>query len=121
MTQTDSSNPQATTSTPLNAFDKLRFAERKAALNLAQLAQGQADVALSSDQVRNLIQTLTAEAPDDVEEMIAESEKASNENTEGKEVAISEEERRFLEALIGSAQRRLEQSSTGKGKGKDLS
>ena len=122
LTQTDTSK-LPTASTSLTEFDKLPFTERKVALNLAQFAKGQADVALSSDQVRNLIQTLTAEAPGAVEKMIAESEKATKQNTEGsigKEAALSEEERRDLEALIDLAQRRLQHSNAGKGKGGNL-
>ena len=40
-----------------SAFEDLPFAERRAALRLVQMAQGEA--ALNSDRVLNLIQTLT--------------------------------------------------------------
>lgn len=100
-------------------FDKLSFAERKVALNLAQFAQGQGDVALSSDQIRNLVQTLTAEAPGEVEKLVAEAEKAAaGKKPEGSALtveALGDEERRELEALIDLAQRRLQSGKTGKG------
>ena len=52
--------PRATTAEATKSqqasFDKRPFAERKAALNLAQLAQS--DATLNSDKVKNLIGTL---------------------------------------------------------------
>lgn len=44
------------TKSPQASFDKRPFSERKAALNLAQLAQS--DATLNTDTVKNLIGTL---------------------------------------------------------------
>ena len=108
MTQTDIG--PLPTSTSQSELDTLTFTERKVALNLAQFARGQTDLALSSHKVRNLIQTLTAEAPENVEKLVTDAEKA----TKGKKdrsadavALLTEEEKKDLEALIELAQRRL--------------
>ena len=107
-TQTDHSPSAA--STLQSKLDRLPFSERKVALNLAQFAQRQADGALSSDKIKNLIKTLTAEAPESVEKLVTDAEKVTN----GKKYAsssitepLSNEEKKDLEALIELAQRRL--------------
>lgn len=93
------------------------FKHRKAALNLAQMVQGNAE--LNPDRVTNLIDTLTvshtigilrtvpnmisqAEAPVEVEKLLeaAEKDKAATE-------PVSEQERKDLLALIALAQKRL--------------
>lgn len=125
-TQTDRSPPAPAASltkveTPPTRFETLPFAERKVALNLAQFAQGQADIALSSDQVKNLIQTLTAEAPKEVEKLVADSEKAAAGAAGGKTEhpvptfgKVSDEEKRDLERLIDLATRRIRRGRTMK-------
>ncbi|KAI9803314.1 MAG: hypothetical protein M1825_002105 [Sarcosagium campestre] len=53
------------------------FVEDKAALNLAQFANANADIALDADATKNLVDTLIAEAPADVVALYAESAPAS--------------------------------------------
>ena len=109
--QTDIDSPSESTS--YSDFDSLTFPERKFALNLAQFAQGQADVALSSHGVRNLIQTLTAEAPVEVEKLVTEAEetaKGKRDHPANTVTPMGEEERKDLEALIELAQRRLRET-----------
>ena len=58
----------------------------------------------------NLIRTLTAEAPEEVEELVAQSEKTRSGNSDRPlymDRSLSDEERKDLEALIDLAQRRL--------------
>ena len=102
-------------------FDRRPFKERKAALNLAQMAQ--CNAGLSTDRVANLIDTLTvcpiprpysvlvtpgiltpeqAEAPTEVEVLLTVAEK-----TEGASAPVSDQEKKDLEALIALARRRL--------------
>ena len=99
------------------SFDKRPFSERKAALNLAQLAQS--DATLNPDKVKNLIGTLIvsvltievlrsgltdsfnqAEAPTGVETLYSSGDAANN--------APSEQEKKDLQALIDLARRRLD-------------
>ena len=69
---------------------------------------------------------MTAEAPGEVERLVAESAKASagkkaeNGPLQPETAAISDDERRDLEALIDLAQRRLQRSKASK-EGIDLS
>lgn len=81
-----------------SSFDKRPFSERKAALNLAQLAQS--DATLNSDTVKNLIGTLIAEAPGEVETLYKTGHSAI--------AAPSEQEKKDLLALIDLARRRLD-------------
>lgn len=109
-TQTDSS-PSIATSTLPAPFRKLSFAERKVALNLTQFAQSQADGVLDPDKITNLIETLTAEAPQSVEKLVSDSEKVACGNTEGPRKIngpLSDGEAKDLQALITLAQRRLQ-------------
>ena len=93
------------------------FRERKAALNLVQMAQQ--DTELNADTLGNLIDTLTvcsssdvwrgdstdirqAEAPAAVESLIA-AEKEGGPNA----APVTEDERKDLEALLALVQRRL--------------
>ena len=99
------------------SFDKRPFSERKAALNLAQLAQS--DATLNPDKVKNLIGTLIvsvlttetlrsgltdffdqAEAPTGVETLYHSGHAANT--------APSEQEKKDLQALIDLARRRLD-------------
>lgn len=123
-TQTDFDTSSTTSSSQPPGFQGLSFAERKAALNLTQLARshGEEEEALDADKITNLIETLTAEAPDSVEKLVTDSEKtmANNGTTEAEAEAssskdtegpLSDGEKKDLEALIALAQRRL-QSTT---------
>ena len=129
-TQTDFNTSSTTLSSQPQGFQRLSFAERKAALNLTQLARshGEKEKAWDADTITNLIETLTAEAPDSVEKLVTDSEKTTaNHGTsemteaeasstkassnEGREGPLSDEEKKDLEALIELAQRRL-QSTT---------
>ena len=103
----------------LAPFEKRPFAERKAALNLAQLAQS--DATLNPDKVKNLIGTLIvsfchwslearadllfnqAEAPAGVDTLYDSGAAA--------DPVPSEQEKRDLHALIDLARRRLDGSS----------
>ncbi|KAL9104979.1 MAG: hypothetical protein Q9163_000151 [Psora crenata] len=116
---TRTANPEITPAQERQAvLGKRPFKERKAALNLAQIAQ--ADMVLSSDKVINLIDTLTvyatdssssdqtliirqAEAPAEVEALVAAVEKK-----EAAPAPVSEQERKDLEILIALARRRLD-------------
>ncbi len=114
-TQTDT-QPVTPHSTLPAQYHRLSFAERKVALNLAQFAQSHADGALDADKITNLIETLTAEAPESVEKLVTDSEKEANGRAKASgskmiDGPLSDEEKKDLEALIALAQRRLQSKS----------
>ena len=103
-------NPTTTSSTLPPQFHTISFAERKVALTLTQFAQRHAEEALDADKITNLIETLTAEAPESVEKLVTDSETIANGKKEASSQAmgpLSDEEKKDLEALIALAQRRL--------------
>ncbi|KAL6717123.1 hypothetical protein ACLMJK_005038 [Lecanora helva] len=79
-------------------LDKRPFAERQAACNLVQMARVPGAV-VGSDSVENLIHELTAQAPEEVGELV--------DNEQATEPELTEQERKDLESLIALAQRRL--------------
>ncbi|KAJ9667898.1 hypothetical protein H2201_002084 [Coniosporium apollinis] len=98
-------------------FAKRPFAEQKLALNLAQLAQKEADLGLDGDRVQALVYGLTANAPDDVAAAIAHAEHEAPSVSQFLAKAAtpslmveggpSDKERRQLEALAELIKRRL--------------
>ncbi|KAI9879463.1 MAG: hypothetical protein M1830_008510 [Pleopsidium flavum] len=103
-------------------FQKRPFVERKAALNLAQFAQQNQDLNISSDQVENLVDTLIAEAPSEVVALCTET---SNPNitkdpsippsppaSDQPEHGISQKERDALMIIQELIRRRLDGSTT---------
>lgn len=92
-----------------SAFQDRPFIDRQVALNLAQFAQADPDLNLSSNSVENLVNQLTADAPQDVTAAMANTD-ATNANAEVdafSAVRPSESEREALRRIILRAQRQL--------------
>ncbi|KAF2088600.1 hypothetical protein K490DRAFT_55999 [Saccharata proteae CBS 121410] len=91
-------------SRPIPAFDKFSLAsasDRRASVNLVQLANREADLGLNGDGVQTLLYGLNAESPDDVVRTMNEDETAAA------SAPPSEEEKRCLLALQELIRRRL--------------
>ncbi|KAG8531580.1 uncharacterized protein KY384_003210 [Bacidia gigantensis] len=93
-------------------LDKRPFRERKAALNLMQLAWKDAE--LDADQLLNLIGTLTAEAPANVERLLNEDDQKMKKDRgrTAADLPVSDQEKKDLETLIALARRRLGLTTT---------
>ncbi|KAI9751417.1 MAG: hypothetical protein M4579_006082 [Chaenotheca gracillima] len=100
-----------------STLEKRSLIDQKAALNLAQFAQANSDLNLSSDAVDNLINMLIAEAPSDVISLVSEtiakesavppSPPSSDSRPDQPELAVSQKERNTLLLLQQLITRRL--------------
>ncbi|KAI9826312.1 MAG: hypothetical protein M1832_000229 [Thelocarpon impressellum] len=99
-------------------FNRRSFADRKAALNLAQFAQAN-DVGLGGDDIENLLDTLLAEAPPEVVAMldglssgkpsaVPPSPPSSDSRPDQPEQALSDKDKGMLLMLQELIKRRLE-------------